>query len=435
MRVLLTTFGSLGDLHPFVALARGLRERGHRPVIASSGLFRARVEAAGVEFAPVRPDVADLGDESEILRRASHPRTGTEYVLRELALPWVRPAFEDLDRLAADADLIVSHSLTFAAPLVAEKRRLPWAAVQLQPFVMLSAYDPPIPAQAAWMSRLRWLGPRFFRTFWKLPRRLSRPWFEPIRALRAEVGLPATDAHPLFDGQFSPYLNLALFSRHIAPPQRDWPAHTRCVGFVYHDRDEGGAGLSAEMRGFLDAGPPPVVWTLGSSVVANAGDFYAVGLRAARRVGIRSVLLIGKDAQNRPDDAVGGDVHVEAYAPYSELFPHAAAVVHQGGIGTTAQALRAGVPMLMVPFAHDQPDNAFRIERLGVGRSLAVGRFRMPRAAGELRRLLTHPRYTRRAAALGRLIRAEDGLAEACDAIERLFAGGVPPYRNSSAHD
>jgi UDP:flavonoid glycosyltransferase YjiC (YdhE family) len=174
--------------------------------------------------------------------------------------------------------------------------------------------------------------------------------------------------------------------------------------------------MATDLREFLDAGPAPIVFTLGSSAVMLGREFYRVSFEIARRLGVRAVLLTGKDESIRPAKS-HPDIFVTNYAPYSELFPHAAAVVHQGGVGTTGQVLAAGLPQLVVPFAHDQPDNAARIAALGVGRALPIGKYQLQRAYGELRRLMESWRYAERARALAELIRKEDGVENACRAI------------------
>jgi UDP:flavonoid glycosyltransferase YjiC (YdhE family) len=132
-------------------------------------------------------------------------------------------------------------------------------------------------------------------------------------------------------------------------------------------------------------------------------------------------LLVGRDLPNRPASLPRGVVAFD-YAPYSELFPRAAAIVHQGGIGTTAQALRSGRPMLVVPFAFDQPDNAERARRLGVGRTIARSRYSVASATRELARILDDPSIAARASDVGHTIAREDGVGRACDAIERELA-------------
>jgi UDP:flavonoid glycosyltransferase YjiC (YdhE family) len=242
--------------------------------------------------------------------------------------------------------------------------------------------------------------------------------------LRAEVGLPPTSDTPLFEGQYSPSLVLAMFSKLLADRQPDWPRQAVITGFPFYDRD-GAAGMPPELVHFLDAGPPPLVFTLGSSAVVDAGPFYEHSVAAAKRLGRRAVLLVGKNPRNQPASLPEGIVAF-AYAPYSETFPRAAVIVHQGGIGTTAQAMRSGRPMLVMPYAHDQPDNAERVKRLGIARTIARHRYTPARATAELRHLLDNPVYGPRAAEVGQQIQREDGVGAACDALEGLLRAARP---------
>lgn len=415
-RIILATFGSYGDLNPFLALGLELKRRGHEAVIAASEGYRRDVEGAGLGFAPVRPDIdrADLA----LFGRALDRFRGPEVIIRELVLPHLRSAYEDLERAAAGADLLLSHSLTYAAPVLAEKKGLRWLSVVLQPLMFLSGDDPPVMAPAPWLAALRPLGPRFNGALFALLKASVGHWSAPVRALRRELGLPR-GKNPIFDGQYSPHGTLALFSPLFGPARRDWPAKTTACGFPFLDADIGGKALDPRLDAFLGAGKAPVVFTLGSAAVMIAGDFYQRAAAAARRAGVRAVLLAGPAAaglKNLPDG-------VEAYesAPYHELFPRCAAVVHSGGIGTTAQALRAGAPQLVAPFAHDQYDNAARVERMGVGiqgRRTAKG----PELAAALSRLAAGDGLTNRAAQVGTLIRAEHGVKLACDTIEKALA-------------
>ena len=251
-----------------------------------------------------------------------------------------------------------------------------------------------------------------------------KAWAKPIAQLRARVGLPPYKANPLLRGNFSPLGTLALFSRHFAPPQPDWPPSTTATGFVFYDRQGALRGavkdartLGGELLRFLDAGPEPVLFTLGSSAVAHPGTFFQESLAAVKRMGIRAVMLVGPFERAQLPADVPDSVFVTSYLPYSEVMPRSAAVVHQGGIGTTAQTLRAGRPMLVVPWSHDQPDNAARLTRLGVARTLPRERYTAARVEAELSRLLADGNYREKAAAMGGAIASEDGLAAVCDAI------------------
>lgn len=218
----------------------------------------------------------------------------------------------------------------------------------------------------------------------------------------------------------APSLHLALFSRWLAAKQSDWPAQTVVTGFPYLDQD-GASGLPPDLTRFLDDGPPPLVFTLGSSAASIAGSFHEESAAAARRLGRRAVLVLG-DPCTRPASLPEG-VAAFDYAPFGLLFPRALALVYPGGIGTTGLALRNGVPMLVMPLAHEQPDTADRLMRLGVARTISRRRYGADRVARELTQLLGEEAYARRAAELAGHVRAEDGVGTACDALEAVLTG------------
>jgi UDP:flavonoid glycosyltransferase YjiC (YdhE family) len=220
----------------------------------------------------------------------------------------------------------------------------------------------------------------------------------------------------LFDGQHAPQAVLALFSRYLARPQADWPRQTVVTGFPFYDRHHQHPDLSPQLRQFLDSGPAPLVFSLGSTAVGAAGDFYTVSLEAARRLRMRALFLTGPHAQGLPPEATTVE-----YAPHSELFPRAAAIVHHGGIGTTAQAMLSGRPMLVVPFAHDQFDNAARVKRLGIAEVLYRGRYNVHRTEDLLRRLVQDPRYAEAAASVAAKVRDENGVETAANLIEAVL--------------
>jgi len=203
--------------------------------------------------------------------------------------------------------------------------------------------------------------------------------------------------------------------------QKDWPENTRITGFCYYDSDAGNDELPANLKEFLAAGPAPVVFTLGSAAVLAAGRFYEFSAKAAMRLGVRAVLLIGTDERNRPRQALPESICVAEYAPFSALFPRAALVVHQGGVGTTAQCLRAGKPMLIMPYSHDQPDNGRRMRRLKVARVIPRGNYLPVRVARKLKAMLEEPLFARRAKLVAQRLEREDGVRSACDALEELY--------------
>jgi rhamnosyltransferase subunit B len=424
-RILLATIGSLGDLHPCLALALGLRDRGHQPVIASTELYRAKVEGLGLEFHAIRPLVA--AHDPKLMGNLMDMRRGPDVLLRQLILPALPDTYEDLLKVAAGADLLIAGEIVFAAPLVAEKLRLPWVSALLSPFSFYSVYDPPVSPYAPSLAFLSGLGWRFNKIFIELGRLAFRQWWEPVHRLRHELGLrPGGD--PLFEDKFSSSLTLALFSREIAPPQPDWPANAVQPGYVFYDQDEARSGLPPELEAFLRAGEAPIVFTLGSSAVHDPRGFFDQSAQAARMLKRRAVFLI---SGNPPPDGMTSDSIAVPYAPFSELFPRAAAVVHQGGSGTTAQVLRFGRPALVMPCGFDQPDNAARVKKIGAGLTISRNRYNAHTAARQLERLLTDPAYATNAEQIAHRIQSEDGIGAACNAIERLLDSRTNAGSNS----
>lgn len=420
MRIVFSTFGTFGDVNPLIALALELKRRGHRPVLAVPEMFRTKVEPLGIGFARVRPD-QDPQD-TRLIAMIYDIKHGTETGLREFLFPSLRDSYADL--LAAvqaegGADLLVTGELAYAGPIVAEKTGVPWASYVLAPFSFFSGYDPPVLPPYPTLARAQEKVPALGRVTARFARYVTRQWPEPVYALRRELGLPA-GKDPIFDAKHSERLVLALYSSVMGAPQPDWPPSAKISGFVFHDGAGGEAQLAPGLASFLESGPAPLVFTLGSAAVMNAGDFYEQSAHAAEMLGHRAVLLVGADDRNLPKRKLPENICVARYAPYSKIFPRASVVIHQGGIGTTAQALRAGRPMLVMPYSHDQPDNASRVRRLGVAEVLGRNRYEAKAAAQLIRKLHSGHAYTVRAGEVASKIGAEKGTATACDALESI---------------
>jgi rhamnosyltransferase subunit B len=412
----ITSFGSLGDLNPYLGLGLALKSRGHSVVLAIPGQYVPHAEAAGLRAHAVRPDIDP--SQRDVVRKVMDPFKGAEYLIRELMMPNVDSSYEDLDGLVRDGDVLISHPLTYAAPVLAERRGLLWAASVLAPLGFFSRTDPPLMAVHPLVAALQRKLPGFYRQLIPMSRIATRNSSPQVAALRKRLGLPP-GRDPVHTGQFSPFLNLAMFSPMLATPQDDWPPHTVVTGAVTYDAVHG--GMSRLLEEFLDAGPPPVVFTLGSSAVASehAPRFYQASVDAAADVGARAVLLVGQHDGHVPDTRGRADVFVAEWAPHTALFERAAVIVHQGGAGTLHTALASGKPMLIVPFAHDQGDNAVRTERLGVARVLFPSHYRREAVAKQLRHLLSAEARSQ-GAAVGEAIRTENGAMRACEALEAL---------------
>jgi rhamnosyltransferase subunit B len=423
-RVVLTAFGSLGDLHPYLAIAHGLKQRGHHPVLATSAAYYRNVLNAGIEFARLSPDLLDFNFERDG-KNVNDPKRGTEFIIKNILLPHIRDSINDLTRALAGADLLIAHPITFAAPLVAEKLKLPWLSTVLNPLNFLSHYDPP-PVS---IGKFRFLGPLLI-PFVALLRRHVNLWLHPLHQLRQELGLPFRK--DLLKAQFSPYGTLALFSKVLAKQKPDWPDKTCITGFpIFEDTAPNYFTLS-RLESFLKEGNPPVVFTLGSSAVMDAKDFYVQSIEAAKKIGQRAVLLTGRIVKNvLPEPLPSGMISLD-YIPFPYIFPRAAAIVLHGGIGTLAEGLRSGHPMLIVPIAHDQPDNAQRAKRLNVARCIQRTDYSADRVAKELHKLITNKRYEFCSSQIRNVIDQESAINRACDVIEETLNNSSRPSTSNS---
>lgn len=420
----MTTIGSLGDLYPMIAIAQVLRQRQHSIIFATHARYQSKLEQLGFEFQVMRPEINPDND-PKMAAQLMDIKTGTQTVV-ELIMSHLSEAYSDLEACTQGADLIIAGEGAYAARLISEKTGIPWVSLVLQPAAFLSRYDMPVLPILPWFAKLRKLGPVLNEGVIQVAKVVAHSWADPLVELRKELGLMPLKGNPLVDYKYSPYLVLAMFSPAFAGAQSDWPAHTVLAGFPFYDGDpnrESAPRLGQELEDFLAAGDPPIVFTLGSAAVVAPGDFYLESMQAARQLNRRAVLLMGDNPlpEHLPE-RFSESVFAINYVPHSLIFPRAGVVVHQGGIGTTAQALRAGKPTLIVPYSHDQPDNADRAARLGTSVTVKRDRYQAKTAARALQKLFDYPGYHTSAEAIGRQIRQEEeGAERASDAVESLL--------------
>jgi UDP:flavonoid glycosyltransferase YjiC (YdhE family) len=374
-KIVLATFGSYGDLNPYLAMGVALSRLGADVVIASSSVYRTAVERHGFAFAPLRPEINE--SDREIFSKVLDPWRGPEYLTRRLLMPVVEEVFQDLDRACTGADLLVSHVLVYAGRVVAEYRKIPWMMPILQPMAFFSAHEMPIIPPVIVLRHLRFLGPAFCTWMIRGLFRTSESWSDPIRDLRRKLGLGPTP-NPIREGLFSPDGVLAMFPEAFASKQPDWPPNTIQCGFPFLDEDFMGSPMESALVEFLANGEAPVIFTLGSAAVRVAPWLVEAAAAASKEGMFRAVILAGPAAAEMAKRHVSANTIIVASAPYHELFPRGRVIVHSGGIGTTAQALRSGRPQVIVPFAFDQFDNAERVARLACGVELSKSKARNP---------------------------------------------------------
>ena len=423
-RVVLATFGTLGDIHPFIALAKALQERSAEPVLATSAMHRGLVEGEGIAFAPMRPDETDIArahdiDIAELFRRMV---ASPFFLLDEIYIRFLGETFADVLAAADGAHALVVHSLLNGAQLAAERSGLPWVRVALSPVHLQSAQAPSLTPPLPYVLEPRGLGDLARnRALRRLLRQRLALKLRPVRRFRGTVGLPPSRLDSYLDcgGRNEANAVVGFYSRHFAPKQTDHPPNAEVVGFpFYRSTLPDGAALMPAIEAFLAAGEPPVVFTLGSFATESAGAFYEESVAAARRIGVRALLLTGSRGAQRLAFLAGDDAHVCPYAPHDLVFTRCACIVHHGGIGTAGQALRSGRPQLVVPFFGDQLDIAARLVRLRVAEALRPADYTAARAAALLGRLLAEPRAE--CATFAAAVQAEDGAGRLADMILTL---------------
>ena len=419
--IVFATAGSLGDLYPFLALGHELQQRGRRVTVATSVNHRQRVLDAGLAFRHMRPDPDNT---AAFHARFMHPKTGGQFVYQDYLAPAIRRSYEDLAAATRDADLLVSQSLmALAAPLVAASTRIRWMSAVLQPMSFFSVHERPNYLPFPLLPWLCGRSPQVHQNIFHYVKKHTEQWVQPVLKLRQELGI-AQQGHPMYEGQHSPDGVLAMFSPMLGGPQPDWPRAVMQTGTA--QMPEITAPLPDALKRFLERDDLPLaIFTLSSAASNDAGDFYRNSLEASRVLGIRALLITsGLSASSRlPEPLPDWACRID-YAAFEQVFPQAAVVVHAGGIGTAFKAMRAGAPQLVLPHAHDQLDNALRLERLGVARVIRVvgGRRASVRALRQaLREVLADRQMQATAAAVAAPARAEDGVARACDAIEKVL--------------
>lgn len=404
--------GSAGDVFPFLWIGRELRRRGQRVTLVASEPFRESAQRAGVDF------VACWSEEvvDEVIQNPDlwHPRRGLKVVLGAVAAS-LRESYNVLSELYEPGrTVLVGHTLSFATRSFEEKHRSPAATLHLAPSLLRSVHRLPAVPPGRDVSRLPRPAKRAF--WWLVDRIFIDPNILPaLNAWRAELDLPAVQ-RPFQAWLHSPQATLGLFPEWFGPPQPDWPPQVRLTAFPLGD-EAGPKSLPPDAIEFLSAGPPPIVFTPGSAN-RQAPRFFRAAVEAAVALGRRAILLT-RFAEHLPTKVPGSVLQVP-WAPLSSLLPSCAAIVHHGGIGTCAQGLAAGIPQLVMPMGFDQPDNAVRLRRLGVGAIIPPRRFTARRVARTLAALIETPAVTARCRQLARQNDSYAGVERTCDILESL---------------
>lgn len=414
MKYIILSLGTLGDTLPFLAIAKGLKARGHDVLVLANGYYRDLIEREGLEC----KEIISSRLFRRFLGQASLWRDADQVVVKNL--PGILNVVCDrlhrrIRRYANPNDsIIVAQDYHFGARVAQETDGYRVATVHLQPMWLRSSRDP--------FKKPGWLPAAPFEFAEEVfDRFLDALVAGPVNAYRSKFGL-APVKRLMFSWWRSPDLVLCTFPEWLGPPQSDWPTTALATGFPFFVSSSPKAFDRTAVDQFLSEGAPPLVFTQ-SSVTHDASNFYTTAVDICRRLKMRGILLTSHREQI--PSSLPPMVRHFPFVPMDYLLPRSALHVCHGGMGSVAWTLAAGIPQVNVPWGADQMDTSRRLKILGVARTIRPRRFTAARAARVIRRLLEDQAVAKRCRVLAERSAAENGVEKACDALERLQPVGA----------
>jgi UDP:flavonoid glycosyltransferase YjiC (YdhE family) len=409
MHVILVSVGTDGDIFPYVGLGAKLRARGHRVTLTASAQYESLASAYGIDFHPL----VSAEENDELF---SHPDFWSPLKNAPLMARWgvrfIRRQYELLSKLIVADSVLVSSPAVFAAALVHETAGTPLVNLILQPWMIPSSISPPIMPHFTLLRQApRWVWKVIWRALDVVVQVLAG---RELNRVRTSLGLKPV--RRIIQNWLSPQLALGLFPEWYGQPQADWPSQLRLTGFPLFDGVKDGEDLPRQLLEFCRAGDPPVAFTFGTGM-AHSAQFFRSALEACGVLGVRGIFLT-KYRDQLPESLPASVFHC-AFAPFQKLFPHCAAVVHHGGIGTVAKAMASGTPQLICPIYFDQIDNGVRTKALGLGDWIKSGDREGRKIADALTKLLT-PATQNRCREISARFEETDALESAAQWIEKV---------------
>lgn len=365
MKVLITTLGSYGDLNPLLGIAIELREQGHTVGIATSLYFKEVIKTHGFTFYEIFPNLDPRFE--DLKKYVTDPVKGPELLHKKYIFPGLEKSYDVFSEILDEYDIVLSSTLTYFAPIACRVKNKPWLSVCLSPMLFFSAFEPPVLAVLPKLKHL-YFSPAFNKILFNLLFRVSSSWLKPYHQLYKKAGLSGK-INPFLKEGFSPYGTLALFSSDFGKRQPDWPNNVCTAGFSFYDRSNG-LQEKNDLQEFLSLNPNTILFTLGTTAVMNPGKMFDVFIEVQQQSGFSCIILTGKENYEKYKKHQSKNVFIADIISYSAVMPHCSLIIHQGGIGTTAQAMRSRNPMIIIPHCNDQYDNAQRAEKLGISKTI-----------------------------------------------------------------
>ncbi len=409
---ILATVGTDGDIYPFLSLGLALRARGYRVTLATHEHFAQRAREGDLEFHPL---VSNAENEQLLVQRDFWHPIKSGLVVARWGAPFIARQYRELKELASRKTIIISNPGVVAARVVQEDLKIPLASVILQPWLIPSVQVPP--TMMGGLTPPRWAPRPIVRVYFRLIHHLgARLLGGDLHRIRASLGLKPI--RRMFQWWFSPGLIIGMFPAWFGEPQPDWPSQIQLAGFPLNERRQTN-GLPQPLAKFCQEHKPVIAFTFGTGMM-HAGEIFREAVQACRILGTGGIFLT-KFRSQLPAELPPFVHHCE-FAPFQDLFPRCAAVVHHGGIGTVVSAFAAGTPQLIFPFAFDQLDNALRVKTLGAGNWLKPNRAKAPAMAAVLAKLIL-PEATARAQSVATRLHGRSGIERAVEWIETFHCG------------
>jgi len=421
-KIILITIGSLGDLNPFIALAHALSEEGYKPIIATSEIYREYIKTEDIEFYPIKPDIADLKERLglDLPDLVQAMEKNDRFLFEKIIFPYLNETYEDLLPICEDITAIISHSICFAARPLAEKLRKISFTVLLSPLMIYSPQDPPKGSIIPFINDPNWrVGVAYNQLLIGMLGFLASLWAQPLRKLRSNQALPKSTGLNLLLGDKDYSHHIALFSPTLLLNSAKKNNEIFFAGHSFYDKYLQSGQLPKDLEQFVKCGNPPIIFTLGSFVSQGALSYYKLFALAAAKLACRAILLVNEtDAKTLQNEGMQ-NVFICSYIRHSLIFPRCCLIVHHGGIGTTGQALKAGVPQIIIPFLGDQFDNAERLCRLGVALKINVKNIVINDIVDKISMILNDQSYRLRAMRISKEINHENGAKKAAQYISQ----------------
>lgn len=418
MKITILLIGTRGDVQPYVALGKGLQQKGYAVKIAAPLNFKSFIENQALEYAPIRVNLKELmasSQASDFLNKGKNPLKFFKN-FKKITDPLVQMAFDDLWAAAQGSDALIYSIMTFPAHFMAKDLGIPAFGSCLQPLVKTSTFPSPIlPIAQKWNKTInRWSHQTVYQLYWLFTKSAIQKW-------RARHGLsPVSSHHPFKEIMNGELPFLCGISDFVLPKPNDWTNNIHNTGYWYLNQNTEWQPPKA-LEHFLNNGEKPICIGFGSMNDKNIHRMYEEAVEIADKQKVRAILLTGWSSQKAGLET-NENIYVAEAMPHSWLLPKVKAVVHHGGAGTSAAAMKAGIPSIIVPFFFDQHFWSWQMKKMGVAtKPLFRKKFNAQRFEKVLLEALHNEELKAKAEKIGQLIRNEDGVAKAIQILENFL--------------